>query len=310
MYPTRSFRLLEYHGNMLSDRLRVESYARAIGALVTPGMRVLDIGTGSGLLAMLAAQAGASRVDAVEVAEVVELAERLVRHNDLADVVRLHRGLSYQLQLPARADLLVTETLGNFGLEEGIMGVALDARARLLAPGAPLIPARVRLEVAPVTLPGERRKVDAWRAGVHGLDFSPVGPAAASLLWYARVPPDALLGEAEPLGVVDLRTLTTPTFAGRARLVVERDGELHGLAGLFAAELAPNVWTGNRPGVGAPSWRQGLLPLDSPWRVRAGEALEVEVETWDNGEHWRWRVAAEGRALELTTEQGYRSSLA
>ena len=50
---------------MLNDRVRNESYRQAI-ARVAPGKRVLDIGTGTGLLAMYAADAGALSVEACE----------------------------------------------------------------------------------------------------------------------------------------------------------------------------------------------------------------------------------------------------
>ena len=52
--------------DMLNDAPRNAAFAAAIAA-VAPGRRVLDIGTGTGLLALLAAAAGASEVTACEV---------------------------------------------------------------------------------------------------------------------------------------------------------------------------------------------------------------------------------------------------
>lgn len=304
MYPTRRFRLLEYHGNMLSDRRRVDAYAKALRQAVPPGARVLDVGTGTGLLAMLAARAGAGRVDAVEIAEVVEIARRVAAHNDLDRVVRFHQALSFHLQLPERAELLVTETLGNFGLEEGILATVLDARFRLLVPGAPIIPAEVALFVRPLEHPEEARKLQAYRGEVAGLDYRPLAAEADHLLWYTRFSEKEALGPRAALGGIDLTAFERPRFFGRAPIEIARDGVLHGLGGTFRATLIPGVDIHNEPDAdGAPSWRQAFLPVDGAWPVRAGDRLEVEVETWDGGEQWRWRVEGAGHAFEGRTDR-------
>ena len=55
-----------HHRNMLTDKVRMSLYAEAIPAVVKSGDAVLDIGTGSGVLALLSIRAGASKVYAVE----------------------------------------------------------------------------------------------------------------------------------------------------------------------------------------------------------------------------------------------------
>lgn len=302
MYPTRRFRLLEYHGHMLSDAPRVAAFREALEATVTPGARVLDIGTGTGILAMLAARAGAGRVDAVEVSEVIEIARQLVETNELRTQVRLHQQLSYHLMLPERADVLVTETLGNFGLEEGILGVALDARFRLLKPGARIIPGKVRLFAAPLELEPEHRKVAVWGREVEGIDLSPLGTEAASLLWYVRYPASAHLAAPAPLGEVDLHTVTEPRFAGAVEVELSRAGTLHGFGGTFEAEIAPGRVLGNDPSGDATHWRQVFFPLPEPWTLEAGARVRFEVEMEDNGGRWRWSMRAGERHHAASTD--------
>ena len=124
------------HARMLHDDRRTGDYLAALAAAVRPDDVVLDIGTGSGVLAVAAARAGARRVYAVEASDIAEVAERVFAANGVQDRVTLLSGWSRQIELPEQADLLVAEVIGNEPLEEEILETTLDARRRLLKPEA------------------------------------------------------------------------------------------------------------------------------------------------------------------------------
>lgn len=128
------------HARMLHDDRRTGDFASALAAAVRPGDVVVDIGTGSGVLALAAVRAGARRVYAVEASDIAEVAHRVFEINGVQDRVTLVRGWSRQIALPEPADLLVAEVIGNEPLEEEVLETTLDARRRLLAPDARLIP--------------------------------------------------------------------------------------------------------------------------------------------------------------------------
>ena len=183
--PTRGWADPVEHARMLHDERRTGDFVAAITAAVRPGDVVLDIGTGSGVLAIAAARAGARRVYAVEASDIAEVAERVFAVNDVQDRVTIVPGWSRQIELPEPADLLVAEVIGNEPLEEEILETTLDARRRLLAPGACLIPHHLTLLARPVLLPEPevrqrtfgRAAVERWR-GLYGIDFDPLLDAA------------------------------------------------------------------------------------------------------------------------------------
>lgn len=70
----------DFHFAMINDHARNCFYRSALQKAITPGDLVLEIGTGSGLLAMLAARAGAGHVYAIEAnRNMADLAVQLIK---------------------------------------------------------------------------------------------------------------------------------------------------------------------------------------------------------------------------------------
>jgi predicted nicotinamide N-methyase len=148
-----SHRVPHWHLAMLRDDARNAAFARAIGRAVVPGATVLDIGTGSGLLAMMAARAGAGRVVACEAhSAIAETAREIVAANHCGDVVRVigkpAAALDPDRDLGGGADLIVAEVFSDDLLNEGALATLHDAVARLGRPGARIIPAAASIRVA------------------------------------------------------------------------------------------------------------------------------------------------------------------
>ena len=67
------------YGKMIADSVRMDAYAAALERVVKPGSVVLDIGTGTGIAALIACRLGARRVFAVEPSSVIEVARQAAR---------------------------------------------------------------------------------------------------------------------------------------------------------------------------------------------------------------------------------------
>ena len=282
--------VLDYHLSMLHDTARMDSFRRAIDASVRPGDVVVDIGCGSGVLSFMACEAGASKVYAIEGGPVIDVARELAVANGFDDRIEFLAGWSIEVGLPEPADVLISETIGNAGLDEGIVAWTFDARQRLLRPGAALLPQRLRTWVAAVESFEDYALVEDWRAPILPYDYTAAHRRAARTLWFAELTPHHLLGQPELAADVDLRTAPNETVTSSGVLQVDRDGTLHALACWFDALLCPGVTVDNMPPRTESSWSHGFLPLPEPLQVAPGDRLSWQLSVSSDGELWTWQV--------------------
>lgn len=278
---------------MLLDRVRVDAYARAIAATVCPGDVVVDLGTGSAVLAMLAARAGARRVYAVERTGAIALARALIAHNQLAEVVvPLRADVEALDALPEAPRVIVAELLGHFAPAEDVHRLYRLAR-RWARPDAVTIPASYQLVFAAARPAGLARDLAAV-AEVAGLDLAPLADRLRRRPSYARLASADLLG---PEVVDDAHDASAPTPTRFAAAVpVATPGPVTAIAVSFRATLAPGVTLATAVGAPPTHWLQTVLPVDPPLPAAPGDVLDVEVipRAVVAGGTWAWTVRNRG----------------
>lgn len=301
---------LTYHAGMLLDTERTGQFRRAVHAAVRPGDVVVDVGCGTGVLAFFACQAGARHVYAIDEGPIIGLARDLAAANGFADrVTFLHSG-SWAAEVPEPADVVVSETLWNFGLGEGMVASLADASARWLRPGGIVIPASFEMLLAPAALDDPRRPGDDFGAP-YGLDLSRLSTAFANSVGFVQDASDRLLGGMTSVGTIALPYGGPLEIELGGTLAIDRPGRLDALAGSFRARLHDAIGVSNAPPNAAPSWGQAMFPLARPVAVEPGDTVDVRVRTYaDDDMSWRWsaRVARDGRIL-AETEQSTRDGL-
>jgi predicted RNA methylase len=162
---------LQFHAFLLGNTAeRLTRFERALTQQISGGDVVLDLGSGTGVLAFLALRAGAGRVYAVEETDSIELARSVCAANGVNDRIVLLHSSSFSVELPEPADVLVADIFDIFGLQPGGLRCFADARRRLLKPSAALIPSALELYLAPVEAHElYEQRIDVWTREISGL---------------------------------------------------------------------------------------------------------------------------------------------
>ena len=259
---------------MVLDRLRVDAYARAISQVVKPGDVVLDVGSGSGVLALLAAKAGARKVYAVEVSGAVELVRAHAEENGVADIVQvIHADIADIDALPEPPRVVVSEMLGHFAPSEG----QHRAFARALAiarDDAVLIPRSYRIAMAPAS-PGYFEDARVGLGNVSGVSLGTLRDRLLARVSFLRVETDELLGTEGVTDPIDLVAPLPTEF--RATTTVDRSGEVTAIAAAFVATLADGIDITTAPTQPATHWLHAAFPLDPPLAVDAGDNIDMVI---------------------------------
>jgi len=269
---------LEEHFGYLSDDVKIAQYRTAIDQLVHPEHAVLDLGCGTGLLGLMALQAGARKVIFVEKDEIIEVARRTVTEAGFGDRAEFFQSNSFELALPEQVDVVVCDHVGYFGFDYGILGLLSDARQRFLKPDGIVIPSEIALQLAPVESDSCRQLVSQWQDGSIPEDFRWVGASAANTKHAVQLEPQELLADPTTLATLDLGDDAAPFLSWSVEITSARDGTLDGVAGWFDCQLADGIYMTNSPTATKRLDRpQAFLPLETPQTVSVGELIKVTI---------------------------------
>jgi protein arginine N-methyltransferase 1 len=280
------------HGKILADRLRLDAYRQALQRTVRPGSIVVDIGTGTGVMAIAACRAGARRVYAIEPGGVVHLARDLVAANGCAAKVEFIESTSTSAALPERADVIVADVRGVLPNDQ--IPILLDARRRFLAEGGCLVPRADTLWAAPVSAADlYEQQIGIWDGDADGVDMSPVRRLATQKWLKCRVQPEQLAAEPRRLFTIDYERIESADIQWSGVWTADRAALVHGFAVWFDTLLADGVSFSNRPGAPAMIYGQGFFPCEHPVAVRTGGHIQLELRSAQAAGLYNWQWAIE-----------------
>jgi len=281
-------------GTMIADRVRIDAHAAALRRVVTPTSVVLDIGAGTGIMSLLACQAGARRVYAVEPSGAVQILIAAARDNGFADRIVVLQQRSTEVTLPERADVIVSDLRGVLPPYGSHFADIADARQRLLAPEGRLLPTRDTLWLAVVSAPETFERGRApWKSAPEGLDLRSALPFVDNTIAKCRARSDQML--CQPVAWASLHY---PTLAGRAvrgsgDCAIEKDGVAHGLLVWFDTELIDGIGYSNAPGAPDGIYGQIFFTWPEPVALQPGDRVAVELRADPIGPDYLWTWATE-----------------
>ncbi len=273
-----------WHVPMMNDTERNEAYYAALRAAITPESNVFEIGTGSGLLSMMAARAGAKSVITCEAEPIIAgAARRVIADNALDGRIRVIAQKSTELEvgtdLPQKADILVSEIFSSELVGERVLPSIEDARRRLLTPDCRVIPAVGSIMLA--LFGGESIGKNMVVEDVCGFDLRHFNSIVARRQFVGRNDLDIELmsGDVEVFRFDFEKNSEFPPEDRLLRIPVTKTGRCHGLIQWIRLEMDATIRFENHPGEKTPAsgWTRCVYLFGTPADLRAGQVAKVSA---------------------------------
>lgn len=277
------------YGEMIADRHRMAPYAAALKLAVKQDSVVLDIGTGTGIFSLLACQFGARKVYAIEPGDAIQAAREIAKANGFSDRIEFINEFSDKVDLPQRADVIISDLRGVLPLFQKHIPTIIDARNRFLAPGGCLIPSVDTIFAAVVNTPESYKYcLVPWQDNEFGFDMQAASQLVANTWYTAKVTPDQIVLPAKTFAVIDYRTVTTPNVKNTLHWEAQNSETVHGLLLWFDALLAENITFSNGPGKPDLIYGKAFFPFSRPIDLVPGDNVYVTIKANLVGEDYIW----------------------
>ncbi len=269
---------LSTHRKLLDDELRNRKFKQAIRQTVKAGDVVIDVGTGTGILAFYAVEAGARLVYAIDQHKsILDVARKEAKKRGLADKIQFIQAGFLELSqdaIPQKADVVVSEMIAVFGLEEAILPLMLHAK-NFMKPGGKFIPRNLSLFVVPFQLEEELlHKISApclVKTPVNEVQFNRLSAAQKAGIIYPCEP--------EKLLCIDFSLLNSTETKAQVQFKSSIETTLYGLCGWFETELDEQITLSNSPHCQAVHWNQMLFKLPTRYLIHKGDNISARFKS-------------------------------
>lgn len=281
-------------GRMIADSIRMDAYTRALQNSVKPGSVVVDIGTGTGIFALLACQYGARKVYAIDPNDLIVVARKLARQNGFADRIDFIHDLSTKVSLPEQADVIVSDLRGALPLFSSNIPSIIDARQRFLKAGGTLLPQKDTLMVSLVNArKAYQRIVGPWKSRKFKLDMHPAVHSALNNLQGLRFRPSQILVEPVAWAEIDYIHVNTPHAQGTIEFSIKEEQKSSGLGMWFETQVFEQLGYSTGPFTPQTVYGHMFFPFERLLTLAPNDKVIVDLSANLVGKEyiWRWKTA-------------------
>jgi len=286
------------HEEMLKDEVRTLTYRNSMyyNKHLFKDKVVLDVGCGTGILCMFAAKAGARRVIGIECSSIIDYAEKIVKANNLDNVISLVRGKVEEVQLPpdiGKVDIIISEWMGYCLFYESMLNTVIFARDKWLVDDGMIFPDRATLYITAIEDRQYKDEKINWWDSVYGFDMSCIRDVAVREPLVDVVDPKQVVTNSFLVKEVDIYTVKEGdiAFTTPFHLTCRRNDYLHALVTYFNMEFTKcHKRTGFSTSPDAPytHWKQTVFYLgDNDLTIKKGEEVEGVISMTPNPQNNR-----------------------
>lgn len=276
-----------WHLKMLADHERNNAFEKAIKKAINTDSVVLDIGTGSGLLSMMAAKYGAKQVFSCETSpHIAEVAERIIEKNGFKKKVKVFNLKSTQLterELTEKPNLIVAEIFDAGLIGEMAIPSFRHALKELCVDNCQVIPAKAQVMGRLLHLPSSA-SVNPMKS-ISGFDLSAFDQFRVPKEYISedlKLSFHKFLSDEFNMVDFDFMNLGDPipenSFKSKSlRIEASEAGELHGVAFWFNLWLDDETELSSRPDRLNNHWGQALFFFEQHREVKKGEMVALNM---------------------------------
>ena len=276
-----------WHVGMMNDQTRNEAFSKAIGRAVSKGDLVLDIGTGSGLLSMMAAKAGAKEIISCEASKIIStVAKKIISKNGFDNQITVVNKMSTNLKvgedLPNKVDVIISEVLSAELVGEGVRSTILDAKKRLLKKSGKMLPESGDIMIALIGA-DENITDKAIVDSIEGFDLSDFNKITQDAFTITNNETPKLLSNGYSAFNFDFYDLKHSTKQEHIlTLTAQENGQCCGIVQWLKIKIYDDIEYENYPGMSHSHWPNPIFMFDKPIELNAGEEVQVKSTLYED----------------------------
>lgn len=288
----------EIHLSLLHDERRNNAYKKSIKENVNKDSRVLDVGSGIGILTFFSVLAGAKEVSSVEWSDTIDIAKRIAQQNNFSGKIKFIKGDILKVKLQGRFNVITHELVGGMLWDENMLKILKQVRDKYLDSNGKLLPWKIDLFLVPVSYDIFTHNHNQKKLHKYGIDFSPASILLEELNLQDALPRVEFL-------VDDKNFLADPNLASSINLyetngkiprsvhvnvTINRTGSWDAVLGYFDIWLDEKNKISTYPQAINTSWGQFIIPLDKTYKVKKGQQFIFSLFPKRFRAKWKFKI--------------------